>query len=724
MIAATPFFSDRGCHIRIYNEIKYLKKEGIEVVLCTYHLGHNIDGFDIKRVSNVSWYKKITPGASWGKFYLDFLLLKLSYKEYLKNKPRIIHAHLYEGLCIAFIIKVLSCGKVRIVFDCQGSLAAEMYAYTLHKSRLLKSLYYFFMILEKLLLYMPNTIFCSSVNSYDFIIAKYHVQKDRINILNDGVDEDLFSRSVYKKDDVRSEMGIPKDNIVILYTGSLTEAKGVKELFDSIPSILQKRSDISFVFAGYGNLENEYSRKLAEYVKSKNVFFTGRFSYFDLPKYCAMADYAIDPKKDSSESTGKLLNYVAGGVQVICFKNKSNFEILGETGLYIDSFFYFVNILAIEKPRQIDLLKITWKVLIKKICKLYDTNLNVLFLIDKNGFGGVQTIARQLIDVNISGIDLYFLYLRNIEHVFLKNKDNVFYDQSSSKYNISSLSYLIRIVKMKNIDIVHLNGDKCLIFGVFLKLIIPGIKLIHHEHGPLLKESVYYNCLLKFSRSFVDKYIAVSKLVKSILIQKIGISPSQIAVVPNFVNLDTRKEVNIAPGVILSKAVKNIGYVGRLAEEKGCRYLLEALPFLRFEYYAIIIGDGVLKGSLSDLCSRLKITEKVCFAGFREKPDYGSIDVLIVPSLREAFGISVIEAQASGIPVIATDAGALVELIQDGETGLLFKPKDVMGLVKKIDELFSNAELYRKIRTQAKQQSEQYSLKVFVERIATIYACL
>lgn len=371
MIAATPFFSDRGCHIRIYNEIKYLKKGGVDVTLCAYYLGKNIEEFDIKRTINIPWYKKVTPGASWHKIYLDFFLLILSCKWFLKIKPKIIHAHLYEGLLIAFFVKIFSFSNVKIIFDCQGSLAEEMYAYTLHKSPFFKIFYYIFVAIEKVLLYVPDKILCSSKNSYNFIISRYNISKDKIDILDDGVDTDLFNNSHYKKDIVRAELGIPKENTVILYTGSISQAKGVKELFDAIPQIIQTRPDITFVFAGYGDLENEYKEKLSRQIKSKNVFLLGRFSYFDLPKYTALADFAIDPKKDSSESSGKLLNYLAAGLPVICFKNDFNFSVLGKTGVYLNDFSGIIDILKSKERKRKDVSELSWERIIKKLSNVY-----------------------------------------------------------------------------------------------------------------------------------------------------------------------------------------------------------------------------------------------------------------------------------------------------------------------------------------------------------------
>jgi len=371
MIAATPFFSDRGCHIRIYNEIKYLNKNNIEVILCTYHLGYNPPGINknnIKRIINIPWYNKITPGASWHKIYLDLFLLYISLKEYFKNKPKIIHAHLYEGLIIAYIIKLFSFFKVKIVFDCQGSLAEEMYQYTLRKYKIFKVFYYLFYLIEKILLLLPDKIICSSENSYKILSERYNIKLNKIEILNDGIDEEIFNNiNEFEKEKLNNDLNIPDNNIIIIYTGSITKSKGVDELLNNIPGILNKRPNLTFLFVGYGDLENYYIKKYQKYINNKNIIFTGRVNYFNLPLYLSIADYAIDPKKNSSESSGKILNYIAAKLPVICFNNKFNFSFLNEYGLYINNFF---DIIDLHKPiiKKINnLSKISWAIIIKKL---------------------------------------------------------------------------------------------------------------------------------------------------------------------------------------------------------------------------------------------------------------------------------------------------------------------------------------------------------------------
>ena len=70
-IAPTPYFSDRGCHVRIYEEARALVKGGHEVTICTYHLGSDIGGIPTLRIPPIPWYKKRSAGPSWHKPFLD-----------------------------------------------------------------------------------------------------------------------------------------------------------------------------------------------------------------------------------------------------------------------------------------------------------------------------------------------------------------------------------------------------------------------------------------------------------------------------------------------------------------------------------------------------------------------------------------------------------------------------------------------------------------------------
>lgn len=221
---------------------------------------------------------------------------------------------------------------------------------------------------------MPNEIICSSINSFNFLKNKYKINSKKISILNDGVDYGLFRKVTEKeKQKLRKELSLSKDNIVFIYTGSLSIAKGVKELLDSIPEIIKEKPNYTFIFLGYGDLEKEYRKKLSNIVSSKNIIFTGEVSYFDLPRFLGAADYAIDPKQNSSESSGKMFNYMAMNLPIICFKNEFNFSFLKDEGMYINNFLNLINIDSRQKTNNYKIHNdLDLNYIIKKLILIYE----------------------------------------------------------------------------------------------------------------------------------------------------------------------------------------------------------------------------------------------------------------------------------------------------------------------------------------------------------------
>lgn len=124
MVAPTPFFADRGCHVRILGEIRALQEEGCDITLCTYHNGRDIPGIRTVRIPCVPWYNKLAAGPSNHKYYLDLLLLWKSLATALRRRPDVIHAHLHEGAAIGRFLSVVL--RRPLVFDYQGSLTDEL----------------------------------------------------------------------------------------------------------------------------------------------------------------------------------------------------------------------------------------------------------------------------------------------------------------------------------------------------------------------------------------------------------------------------------------------------------------------------------------------------------------------------------------------------------------------------------------------------------------------
>lgn len=106
-IAPTPFFANRGCHIRIRNEIDGLLQRGEDVVLCTYGLGNDVGDIDIRRIVAIPGYTRTEAGFSPFKFIADFLLFFLVLYTAWQEKPDVLHGHLHEGAFIGWAVKTV-----------------------------------------------------------------------------------------------------------------------------------------------------------------------------------------------------------------------------------------------------------------------------------------------------------------------------------------------------------------------------------------------------------------------------------------------------------------------------------------------------------------------------------------------------------------------------------------------------------------------------------------
>ena len=329
-IAPTPFFADRGCHIRIRNEIESLAGHPVKVILCTYHLGNNVDGIDIRRISRIPGYHKLDAGYSPFKFPADILLFFLVLKTCLREKPDLLHGHLHEGALIGWAVKtILFWRSLPLIMDMQGSLSGELTSYgTLKSGGLLKRI---IVRVETMICKMVDFFFCSSAESQNTLVNGFHVSSAKTALLQDVVPDEFFK--VRKDPVLRRKLGIPAGKKVVLYTGSLLPGKGVRFITQAMVGLNKVRDDVFFVLVGYPKAD------VAAFVQKNGlenkVLLPGRVAYGDLARWLAVGDIALEPKEsDSGEASGKLLHYMAAGLPVICFDNENNRKFLGEPGYY------------------------------------------------------------------------------------------------------------------------------------------------------------------------------------------------------------------------------------------------------------------------------------------------------------------------------------------------------------------------------------------------------
>jgi glycosyltransferase involved in cell wall biosynthesis len=163
-----------------------------------------------------------------------------------------------------------------------------------------------------------------------------------------------------------------------------------------------------------------------------------------------------------------------------------------------------------------------------------------------------------------------------------------------------------------------------------------------------------------------------------------------------------------------------IGFVGRLTRQKGVTYLLEAMAEVLQAYPAsmlVVAGDGPDRSALQEEALRLGIQERVLWRGalpFEEICQLlGCIDVLVMPSLWEGFGLSAAEAMAAGCPVIASRIEGLEEVVEDGVTGILVPPAAPKVLVEAIKLMLGSPSLRNRMGEMGRRRvRERFSIEV------------
>lgn len=256
---------------------------------------------------------------------------------------------------------------------------------------------------------------------------------------------------------------------------------------------------------------------------------------------------------------------------------------------------------------------------------------------------------------------------------------------------LSVLPLIHYLHRKKAIDCLHANF--CLPDGIATARLAQrfGIPYIITEHQATLADLLSKSTLARLmlaAYSRAHKVIAVSRHTGQILLDA-GLSPEKLKVIPN--GIDTSLFVPAAH----SGKIKNLIYVGYLVERKGVQYLLKALSILQDSSLRLsIVGDGDYRADLQKLCQQYGISGQVRFWGEKNATEVAQLlaehDALVHPSLIESFGISVVEAMASGLPVLATRNGGSEDIVTP-QTGIIVKPRDPEALAEGLRELIGTS---------------------------------
>ena len=170
-----------------------------------------------------------------------------------------------------------------------------------------------------------------------------------------------------------------------------------------------------------------------------------------------------------------------------------------------------------------------------------------------------------------------------------------------------------------------------------------------------------------------------------------------------------------------------VGVIAQLIERKGHRFLIEAMPAILDrcpQAHFLFFGKGPLAGQLREQCTVAGLSDKVTFAGFRDDLNavLPCLDLVVHPALMEGLGVSLLQAAAAGVPIVAGNAGGIPEIVVHGENGFLVPPGRSDVLVQPITELLLNKESNRRMgHAGQKIVRERFSIEAMVTSYQKLY---
>lgn len=292
--------------------------------------------------------------------------------------------------------------------------------------------------------------------------------------------------------------------------------------------------------------------------------------------------------------------------------------------------------------------------------------------------------------------------------------------------DLKFLSRLTGIIRKEKPHLIHLHSRRGadVLGGVAARL--TGTKCVltrrvDNPEPPILARVKY---------RLYDRIITISEGITRVLTRE-GVPPEKLVLVPSAVDTSGfgkpadrdwfRKEFRLPENALACATVAQLiprkGHADLLAAVPA---ILEAVPRARF----LLFGKGPLEGALRRTCGDLGIGEKVYFAGFRDDLErvFPCLDLLIHPALMEGLGVSLLQASASGVPIVGARAGGIPEAVADGVTGILVEPGQPEALADAAVSILSDPALAGKMGAEGKKLvRERFSIEAMVRGNLEVY---
>ena len=290
---------------------------------------------------------------------------------------------------------------------------------------------------------------------------------------------------------------------------------------------------------------------------------------------------------------------------------------------------------------------------------------------------------------------------------------------------------IARILRRQRIDVIHTHNTSAFIDGGLAALLAGTPTHVHTDHSRLFPDKRRYMIAEYVMSHFAYRVVGVSDHTVDELRRYERIPLSKLTTIPNGIDAHAfdrdrdgtakRREL----GIPLTSTI--IGAAVRLTEQKGLTYLLQAMPRIlaaQPDTVLVIAGEGVLADSLREQARSLGVQEQVRFIGpRRDIPELlAMFDLYALPSEWEGLPMIILEAMASGCPIVASDVGGVRMAVRDGENGYLVQARDVDALVQRITALLGDGRRRRQFGEVGRRFfRERFSAEAMAAAYARLY---
>ena len=360
-------------------------------------------------------------------------------------------------------------------------------------------------------------------------------------------------------------------------------------------------------------------------------------------------------------------------------------------------------------------------------------------------FGGSGVVATELgIALSTRGHEIHFITYHQPVRLEALQHPNIHFHEVNvpdyplfkyQPYELALSSRLVDVIQNAQIDVLHVHYAIPHAYAAYMakKMLldigiqIPIVTTLHGTDITLVGSHPFYRPAVTFSINHSDRVTAVSESLRQDTLRLFDIK-TKIEVIPNFIDTEKINRVGkpCVRSLLAQKEEKILTHISNFRPLKRIMDVIKIFEGLSSEIDCklMMVGEGPEKVKAIEYVEKTGLEDKILFLGNSNEIDkvlcYS--DLFLLPSEKESFGLSALEAMAHGVPVISSNAGGISEVNIDGVSGYLADIGDVNTMVVRAKELLSNDSLHAQFKKQAKEQASKFSFEKIIGKYETIYS--